>query len=406
MQTIRLINPNYHVILVHFPLALLSLGLLIEIFSFLWRGSSARVAGRWMILLGALLTIPAVTSGMYAKANVLQNMNGGSGNWVDVRSGAGLSAEQWKLLNGHVLWESIACIIAVVAVILWMGGTDRWRRKFYFPALLLLILAMAIMTVGSYNAGEMIYSTQFATMGEKDAASQYLDLHQQLADAKKSGNIIDQHTLYLDYYVDPLQVHVIIAGFLFAMAAGALGMSLRKVALAEEESRTQIAALKAAPPVPAGAAAPSGLPPSQQASIRQAMLNSAPSPAPPRPAASRFWLVVALLALLALASGWFQIEYDHSDYNFLNFTAIFKDQILPIARNHFRMIAHLCFGGSLLILALALAAVSRTRSRTAVWLLGLLMIAAVAAQIWVGILMLYDTDTGPITHFNPPGVVN
>ena len=42
----RLIIPNYHVILVHYPLALLAMGLLIEIFSFLWRRSSARAAGR------------------------------------------------------------------------------------------------------------------------------------------------------------------------------------------------------------------------------------------------------------------------------------------------------------------------------------------------------------------------
>jgi uncharacterized membrane protein len=61
----ELVNPNLHVVLVHFPIALLVIGTLIELFSFLgWRTSGFRIAGRWMIGLGALLAIPTSLSGI------------------------------------------------------------------------------------------------------------------------------------------------------------------------------------------------------------------------------------------------------------------------------------------------------------------------------------------------------
>jgi uncharacterized membrane protein len=67
------IIPNWHVILIHYPLALLTVGTLIEIFSFLWRRSGFRAAGRGMILIGALCAIPAATSGIYAARQVLSS---------------------------------------------------------------------------------------------------------------------------------------------------------------------------------------------------------------------------------------------------------------------------------------------------------------------------------------------
>jgi hypothetical protein len=69
MQT-ELISPNLHVVLIHYPLGMLIAGTLIELFSFLWPRSTFRTAGRWMILIGALSTIPATFSGVYALRDV------------------------------------------------------------------------------------------------------------------------------------------------------------------------------------------------------------------------------------------------------------------------------------------------------------------------------------------------
>ena len=65
------INPNLHVILIHYPLGLLVVGTLIELFSFLgWRNSAFRAAGRWMLLIGILSLTPTMFSGLYALADV------------------------------------------------------------------------------------------------------------------------------------------------------------------------------------------------------------------------------------------------------------------------------------------------------------------------------------------------
>src|SRR3954468_9596974 len=66
VQPVQLVNPNLHVILIHFPIALLIAGTLIEVFAWLWRRSGFLAAGRWMLLIGGLAMIPSATAGMYA----------------------------------------------------------------------------------------------------------------------------------------------------------------------------------------------------------------------------------------------------------------------------------------------------------------------------------------------------
>src|SRR3954471_1276956 len=66
------ITPNWHAVLIHAPLGLLSVGIAMEVLGlFLWRKSAARMAARWMILLGAITAVPAVTSGIYAYRDVI-----------------------------------------------------------------------------------------------------------------------------------------------------------------------------------------------------------------------------------------------------------------------------------------------------------------------------------------------
>ena len=222
---IRFVNPNYHVILIHYPLGLLGIGLLIELFAFLWPRSTFRIAGRWMILLGALGTVPASVSGIFAKWDIVKDMAGGNeGHWEDLKLHAGLSGLQWQFLNQHVLYNAIASVLAVLAVVLWLGGSDRWRRGLHIPVLLMLLVSMGLMVTGAYNGGEMVYRTRFATRDEQTSTPMEQDA---LSDIKTSTGR-EKVNAQLNYYVDPLQAHVIGAGFLFALCAASLGMSLRK----------------------------------------------------------------------------------------------------------------------------------------------------------------------------------
>src|SRR5688572_1229892 len=66
-MTNELIIPNWHVILIHYPLGVFMLGMLLELLLLVFRHHGpVRSAARWMIVLGALAGLPAAYSGMYA----------------------------------------------------------------------------------------------------------------------------------------------------------------------------------------------------------------------------------------------------------------------------------------------------------------------------------------------------
>src|SRR6516165_27819 len=120
----ELISPNLHVVLIHGPLGLLIAGTLIELFSFLWSRSSFRTAGRWMIFLGALAAVPATFSGIYALSSIAQANNPvGKGPWTDVKAASPLLSDPviWQMMRRHLLYQSIATGLAVLAVVVWLG---------------------------------------------------------------------------------------------------------------------------------------------------------------------------------------------------------------------------------------------------------------------------------------------
>src|SRR5512141_799892 len=93
------IMPNWHVALIHYPIALLTLGVLVELLSFLWRRGGFRAAGRWMILLGALLAIPALTAGIYAlRKEMVSGPVEIDQRWSELAAENHWPAEQWELL--------------------------------------------------------------------------------------------------------------------------------------------------------------------------------------------------------------------------------------------------------------------------------------------------------------------
>src|SRR5678815_4596006 len=65
------INPNWHVILIHLPLGVFMLGMVLELALLVFRHrGGGRTASRWMVVLGALASLPAAYSGMYALSDV------------------------------------------------------------------------------------------------------------------------------------------------------------------------------------------------------------------------------------------------------------------------------------------------------------------------------------------------
>lgn len=370
---IRFINPNYHVILIHYPLALLAAGLLIELMCTFIQGQTLRAAGCWMILLGALACAPAATSGIFAKYDVLEQMAGGQdANWLDIRRDAHLSGLQWELLNRHVLYESIGCGLAVVAAMIWLALSPQWPRNLGAPLWVIFAVAMGLMAVGAGGAGEMIFRTQLATKSQAVSDRLQADWDQQIA----ADSPREKLAARIEYYIDPLQAHIIAAGMVFALAAAAWGTSFQKSAQLRvvplAHSRTE---------------------------------EPAPPPAPPITApATALWLATALGAAGVLSIGWYVFSIDAPSPFYI--LEVFRSAIWQPYRSdpahHSRLLVHLLVGSGIAVLALLLAPSARwgARSRLLIGFLGLLMLALVAAQIWMGILMLYDSDSGPLAHFN------
>lgn len=153
------INPNWHIILIHYPLALVVVGFLIELFSFLWRRSGFRVAGRWMILLGALSMIPAAFSGIYAFADAAKMNNpAADGIWAEIAAQTPLRATgAWDQLVRHTWLQSIATVLLVASVVAWIGCSDLWRKRLHLPLLIVLAGGVGLMAAGAWFSGEAVY---------------------------------------------------------------------------------------------------------------------------------------------------------------------------------------------------------------------------------------------------------
>jgi len=190
------INPNFHVILVHLPLGIFVLGVLIELLSFMYRRSTLRLAGRWMVLLGALATIPVAFTGIYALNDIAARSQADgrlpdNATWQQVaegarlRDGSGAAAtrlvtnaardvhwtaetpEAWRLFSRHAWVEGSASALVALTAVLFLGLSDRMRRRLYAPALILLLGGACLMTWGAWYAGESIYLHGSATRLQK-----------------------------------------------------------------------------------------------------------------------------------------------------------------------------------------------------------------------------------------------
>jgi uncharacterized membrane protein len=395
----ELINPNLHVALIHYPLALLIVGTLIELFSFLWRYSGFRTAGRWMILIGALSAIPATFSGMYALADIAQRNNPiGSGPWVDVKAASPLLSQPavWHLLRDHALYQSIATGICALVVIFWLACSDRARRSLHIPLLIVLLFGVSIIVRGASHGGAAVFEHAVGVQTGGVQTSQSVE-----SPAANEAQAIPA----FERYVPPEELHVFLAGIAIALALVSIGLSIRKITATVEVNETQ----RIAPQPQAMAVMGSGASPTSFAMARSFNPDIEVTMRPFAPAA-RFWLLTFVVALLTLAAGWFiiaadagaltQAKHAHQPVAKVLWNELWGE-IKPDHGKINRALAHVMSGAVIVIMPLVLAALARFAPRRRFWLAlcSFILITAVAAQIWLGTLLLYDTPDGPIAHF-------
>ncbi len=375
----RFVNPNFHVILIHYPLGVFVTGVMIELLGFLWKRSSVRTAARWMILIGGLCAIPACTSGMYALYEV-------------ARYQKPITGIRYQQLYWHVLLQSAATLLTVAIASFGLAASDGWRRKAYLPLLVGLLVAWGVFVAGAWQGGETVYAQGTAV---RKLPQSGIDAVAQSEEPPVRVPINSKKAI--DFYLGSLyQVHMIAAGMAFALAIGALALSFRKISSTYPDLGKVSADMT--------------LERDNDDPTRDdvAMLRSFSAQTPPPPVeeriypAGRFWLVAALATLVTFGVGfWIWGKGSWS------LTAFYNDAMTDEGRFAIsRIFAHVWMGIIILLLCLILAAVARwaTQRRIALSIMAVLIILAIGAQIWLGILLTFDTDhtEGSLLHFNKP----
>ena len=374
MNSSDLIIPNQHVALVHFPLALLMVGVLIELVCAIgYRQSSARAAGRWMILLGAAFGWPAVYTGLFALRDVaIAGMPDlAEGTWNQMRAGSPALSKPatWDALRNHLLIAGGAIAAANLVVIVWLMAGERLRRSLYVPAMIILLVSCAAIGMAAWFAGEIVYWHDATRIAESPGIN------------GQNQRPID-HTVRA--VVPPLQTHVTLAGCVTGLALLTWGVAARTRRVPETVSE----AAATLPPDPAVDRI--------FAAFQPATIETSAEP----PSAALGWLT--LLAVLATgALGLWSLADSFESWKPVDLMKAVLDtdnKVGPVSRRLAHAIGALVI--AVVAILVAIAGKRSRRGRILPLLIGTLLFAAVIAQTWFGLLLLFDTNGGSLVKPN------
>lgn len=372
---LSLIEPNWHVALVHFPIALLTVGLVMEVGGVVVRSGAGRVAGRWMLVVGAVLGAVTAMSGLYAMAEVAGWRSGGM---VGAVGAGGLQGEAWEMMVRHAVIQGAASVVALGAVAGYVAMSDGLRRVMYPPVLLLVMMSVTATLVGAHLAGRAAYEHGVgtrATMGREAATMP--------AGGEAWGDRVA-------WVAPPLEAHGALAG---------LGMGLGVMALACAMRNTH---LERAGPV--------------GDSPRQIHPGTGRADTPPtallpmRLPATRLWLATVVVVLCTGATGWWHLSREMG-------TTVPRElwelavpfpvgEVLKAEnREEVRRVVHMGLGTVLggVPVVLGVWGWLRPRGRVVLVVLGAVWLLAAAAQVWVGTLLLWEGPVGAMTGFRSGG---
>jgi uncharacterized membrane protein len=387
------IHPNWHVILIHYPLGLLTIGLIIELLSLGWPRAGFRAAGRWMILLGGLLSVPTALAGVYAYRDVVVTRPIVPDlKWHEVVDRSRWSANQWESLSDHVWLNSLGAVAFAAVVVAWLAGTDTWRRRAYWPLMAVLLIGVGLLMAGAWHGGEMVYrygtGVELAVPSAEASAYNRATTGAPARDAHSRANQGEEPVASgVERYLPPLQLHMTLAGLAVAIALGALGLTIHVW------PRTP-------GPRPTVGQAESTVP----AHLHPAMTNVPRAPGEPQPVVvepprvfpGRFWLAAGVVAVVAAVAGAWSFMRGVSGAALRSNVELLKDP------SHRRVLAHVIFGVSIVVITVVLAGLTRwaRRQRAVAGVFASLLVLVVAVQVWLGVLMLFDSHEGPLTGFN------
>lgn len=375
----ELIRPNWHIALVHFPIALLIVGAAVELLSFLgWRRSTFRLFGRWAILLGAIIAVPVTFNGLYALGDVVPQ-------GIDALAvNDPIAAET---ISDHLWMSAVASGASMLLVVMWIALSDTWRDRLSIVFKIILLLTVTLVILAAHHGGEIVFAHNIGPHGTGPTS----------LPASMPAVPLDQ---LFDQALQSMQVHTLLSGFAIAMACVCLGWSIRAIAQ-PVDLRTIDDAASARRIV---AAFSNDITPMSES--RQLLANPA-SPVPvslnhtPPVRTGRFWLLTLLLLILATGSGIWYLAINEGTWDI---ETLRRAITLPLEENDpsvTRRFAHAIVGAVLIgdALLLAIASAVARRNKGLLIVLAIPMILALAAQIWLGVLLIMEGPMGAVTGF-------
>ncbi len=380
----ELIIPNLHVVLIHYPIGVFFLGLLIELGSFMWRRSSVGSAGRWMILLGALSMIPSALSGAYALHDVAMMGNPvRSEKWSEIAAASPLSTSDWGQLLWHTWLMLAATAIVVSASVGYLAMSDRLRKKLYWLTLGLLLIGAGATAGGAWFAGEAIYRSGVAVIRSpaesteapttKTVGEDYDSDELPAAQTAGAMAVIEK----INAMVPPDQTHVLMAGVSIAVALAAVGVSTRRIT--------------------------GDVPPAQLQDGDALVQSLAPAEPPAVIYPAKFWMVAMTLFIVTSLGGWYVFGSGAEDFNPKSmWQRVSHPEPTVTGQSLNRGVAHVAMATALILFPLILAGVAKwvPKQKLLLGILTLILLLVIAAQVWIGVLLLFDGSEGVLTRFN------
>lgn len=384
------VQPNLHVAVVHFPVALLAAGLAAEWVTLLVarRAESLRSAGRWMMLLGAMACLPVAFSGVYALADLARGAGGSAATaWHELRSAA-LAPGVLDALVWHGQVQAAASAVALLVTTWFLACSDGARRALYLPLLLAMTAAVGATLYGAHVGGQAVYRHGAGVAaGAYDRASAH-DAEPDSEDSRNEGTGTTRPTTAaaaverLTQATPPLQLHALVSGAAISLGLAAFACAWRNTAL--------IRAAEKAPKRPVGP-----VPGSSRFEPPPKAVDKLP--------ASRLLLLAAALVVVAGAVGTWHLSRESQTTvprELWEMVLTFPpgEALAPENRDMLRRPAHVALGAVLLAapLLMALWAWLRPRARFVLFVSTVLFLAAAVAQSGVGTLLLLDGPVGPI----------
>lgn len=349
----ELINPNWHVALIHYPLGLLMIGVIVELFALVWPAHKVRAGARWMILIGTLSVIPTAMAGLYALRDVqIPGPVSPELRWTEVLARSQLGPEAWDFLTKHLTANLVAGTCFLLVAFVWLASSDLWRKRLYWPFLLVLIAGLAFTGIGAWHGGEAVY--RFGVGVNASIAASVAP--EGVTEGSAVGIRPPGQTLAA-YVLPPLQMHMILASMVFPFVIVGLALTIRRW----NEPATSVFDERVEHP----------------AAVTLAFQR-------------RWWYLALAAALLAALA---------ADWSFMGVpTAEAFRENLEHLRAHARLLVHVVFGVMIILLLLVMGLTIRSaRHRAGLFaILIVLLFLASAIQIWLGALMLFDSHSGSL----------